>query len=205
MTDDNPSTRSSEFENFNETFSEFEQLLDQFCELGKQVLASEGEREKIEILAIIQGALVTQARSVGEIFLESYSVQDQDLKGLADRFLRSTGVREMMARTKALMEDTTLNKRSIFGWILLILEKIKKILLMLAEIFPFLKELFDLIIKILRIIENLLINLAHLFGEDVAKIADNADQTFWKCMGRYWEATAQLERKRAAMGQPLTS
>ncbi len=200
MTENSQSTIENEATAFKATFSDFENLLNQFCETGKQVLKAEGEKEKLEVFTVIQGALLTQARSIGEIFLESYDVQDQEVKGQAERFLRSTGVREMMASTKALMENNSLNKRSIFGWIYLILEKIKKILTMLAEIFPFLQKIFDLIIKILRILENLLRNIAELFGDDLAKIADNADRIFWSFMERYWNATAALERRRAAIG-----
>lgn len=194
MPDNNQSQNNSEPNDFLNPFFGFSDFLEEYCQAVKEVLNSEGAKEKAEVLDVVRRAIRTQSEALTEIVQEIHQIQDEEGRRYIERFVASSGAKEMIANGRDLLMDTSLQKRSLVCWILIILEAIKNLIAMLGNLFPQLRKLLELIYAILEILDKLIKFIALLLGEECAEVANLADKVFWTTLERYLNTTAALKR-----------
>lgn len=177
-----------------QTYSDFAELLDEYCGGIHTVLISEGEAEQAAVLDVLRQALATQARALAATFQDMYDNQDADGRGTIETFLDTAGAHNMIAQTRALMANDALQKKSLLGWIGLILEILKKIIAVLSDLLNLPGKLIKLILAIILLLEQILKMIARFLGLNAADQADNSDRILWTSLERYWNTTAALRR-----------
>lgn len=194
MTENNLNPPTSENNEYRMAFFGFSELLEEYCDGVRDVLKSEGAIEQIEVLGVMKLALKKQSNSLVETFQEVYDTQDAEGRQFLEKFIRSTDVTELIVRGRALLKSTATQKRSLLGWIILIVELIKEILVMIGDLFNLPDRVIKFILGILEIVEKILKFIAMLLGEREAQIADSSDRIFWTSLERYWNTTAAWKK-----------
>ncbi|MGH9798960.1 MAG: hypothetical protein ACRD82_01210 [Blastocatellia bacterium] len=175
-------------------FFGFSELLEEYCDGVRDVLKSEAAIEQVEVLEVMKLALKKQSNSLVETFQEIYDNQDAEGRQFLEKFINSTDVTELIVRGRALLKSTSTQKRSLLGWIILIIELIKEILVMIGDLFNLPQRVIKFILGILEIVEKILKFIAMLLGERQAEIADSSDRIFWTSLERYWNTTAAWKK-----------
>lgn len=179
---------------YRHTYADFAVLLDEYCGGIHTVLTSEGEAEQAAVLDVLRQALATQARSLAETFQAMYDNQDPEGRETIEGFLETAGARNMIAQTRALLGNDSLQKKPLLSWIGLILEILKKIIAVISDLLNLPGKLIKYILAIILLLEQIFKMLAQFLGLKAAQQADNSDRILWTSLERYWNTTAALRK-----------
>jgi hypothetical protein len=191
MADNNPIVTPPPANDVNRTlYTSFADLLDQYFEGIQSVLSADGEMEQKAVVGAMRLSANTQAKALAETFHEIFDRQDNEGRVVLNKYIDATGAMTLIANTRSLMNDPANNQRSLLSWISLILEILKEIIVMLADLLHLPKSVVHIILAILEILEKIVKLISQFLGSRAAEIADSSDRIFWTSLERYWNTTA---------------
>lgn len=176
----------------------FKQLVEEFTQAIQRELALERLEEQRRVGEVLAIGLRIQCDALGRLMFEHVERADEEQIAHARTYLAASGVGGMIEQTRALMAEGTLQRRNLLGWIIFILEVIKEIFPILADLLNLPKRIVLLIQGILEIIDKILRMLTGFLGREAAANADSAQQIMWSSLDRYWQATASLRSDQPA-------
>jgi hypothetical protein len=184
-----PDSRLEELQGVVEGFA---RLVGDFSQAIQGELELDQLEEQRQVAGVLAAGLQTQCEALGRLMLDHVGRADEEQLAQARTYLAASGVAGMIEQTRALMAPGTLQKKSLLSWIIFILEVIKEIFPILADLLHLPKKIVLLIQGILEIIDKILRMLTGFLGREAATNADQAQQIMWSSLERYWQATASF-------------
>lgn len=195
--DTKPANRGARFEELRGVVEGFAQLVEEFSQAIQGELGLERLEEQRQVAGVLTSGLRTQCEALGRLMLDHVERADEEQIAHARTYLAATGVTGMIEQTRALMAAGTLQKKSLLSWIIFILEVIKELFPILADLLHLPKRIVLLIQAILEVIDKILRMLTGFLGREAATNADQAQAIMWSSLDRYWQATDSFRTNEA--------